>query len=938
MSVEPASVSVSEPASVGGALTRYPIEFSKNSKTFFACCGNTIRVLSTATGRPVATLHGHEEEVTVVVRNDNDSSQVFSASLDGTVRCWNTTTGACLRKWDVGFPILHLCTSKGIKGRLIVNVDPKYHSTTTRSSCRVMCLDLDSGDVSPLYKSRDCKDLTVDPSGKYVISVSGHSVFIYSLADKTLIKHHHVRALRTVCCHPTDAYIATGDEMGMVILWYKYELAETVVTSSLHWHAHQVSATVFSDDGAYLLTGGEEAVLVLWQLDTGHRQYLPRLGSAIRHIALSGNGSYYGVACADNAIRLVGAISSKVEQTAVGLQRAHLIEHIPKHLFTRIGVDPLTNGVVIDGVPGKVQLYNVFEDSHIRTIDITGRNVISRTDDAVAIPPRVEFSVFNHDGTWLATVERITDGKHSERVCLKLWRFDLERNTFVLNTRVNDAHKGSITSVKFHPTKNILATASSDHTFKLWDAVERSVDNTIAQRHRKSEKGDDVEQDEGDSETKKLYSWRCLSVGSYKKFAVHDVAFSADGSLLAVTYGQIVTLWEVATLRLVHTLVHPDPSEHILLVDFLSEGPFLVATSSRRVFVWNLLTVQISWSYGLPAVNMVAVPGTSRFVVYVHDRSAKAEELKKQRALEAASNGKKKKKHKKDRTVDNEKSHRVLVEFDALSPRPLHVWNASDMEETRMGNRIQSEMCCCTPRRPNLGISGPAIVYVTRGLQLKYRVLGEAGESLLQNGSVEAEEAAASEEERVSDFKQLYGNGDVTPAAVLNGRKPSGVVAPSRQRESGLDNASHLIPQLDSVFGSFMSSVAQPKVEKAKFKKFNGMEQKNSIAAQLQIPATPLSSKNRRNSQKRKSVAADNGTAGSTDPTSSMNVEKESNGFLDTMADFFSAPPATKKSSKKHKTSKSPKLNGVSTPSKTPSKGSKTPKSSRRTRGSKKSA
>jgi hypothetical protein len=40
-----------------------------------------------------------------------------------------------------------------------------------------------------------------------------------------------------------------------------------------------------SGDGRYLYSGGEEGVLVVWQLATGFKDFVPRLGAAITHVA-----------------------------------------------------------------------------------------------------------------------------------------------------------------------------------------------------------------------------------------------------------------------------------------------------------------------------------------------------------------------------------------------------------------------------------------------------------------------------------------------------------------------------------------------------------------------------------------------------------------------------------------------------------------------------
>jgi NET1-associated nuclear protein 1 (U3 small nucleolar RNA-associated protein 17) len=37
-------------------------------------------------------------------------------------------------------------------------------------------------------------------------------------------------------------------------------------------HAHIVRSMAFTKDGSYLVSGGEEAVLVIWQITTGEKE------------------------------------------------------------------------------------------------------------------------------------------------------------------------------------------------------------------------------------------------------------------------------------------------------------------------------------------------------------------------------------------------------------------------------------------------------------------------------------------------------------------------------------------------------------------------------------------------------------------------------------------------------------------------------------------
>ncbi|CAG8733679.1 11456_t:CDS:2 [Acaulospora morrowiae] len=79
----------------GGCLTRLPGVFSVDSKYFFCACSNTIKVYKVATGDVVRIIsesperNGHKDEITCIMLNPIDSSQLYSASLDGTVKKWD---------------------------------------------------------------------------------------------------------------------------------------------------------------------------------------------------------------------------------------------------------------------------------------------------------------------------------------------------------------------------------------------------------------------------------------------------------------------------------------------------------------------------------------------------------------------------------------------------------------------------------------------------------------------------------------------------------------------------------------------------------------------------------------------------------------------------------------------------------------------------------
>ena len=59
-----------------------------------------------------------------------------------------------------------------------------------------------------------------------------------------------------------------------------------IAPRNLHWHRSAVNSVKWSVDGNYLISGGSETVLILWQLDTSQKQHLPHLTSEIMNITV----------------------------------------------------------------------------------------------------------------------------------------------------------------------------------------------------------------------------------------------------------------------------------------------------------------------------------------------------------------------------------------------------------------------------------------------------------------------------------------------------------------------------------------------------------------------------------------------------------------------------------------------------------------------------
>lgn len=85
----------------------------------------------------------------------------------------------------------------------------------------------------------------------------------------------------------------------------------------------------FCVKGNYLISGGNETVLVLWQIDTGHKQFLPHLTSAIEHIVVSPSGASYAIRLSDNSVMVLSTTDLKPKANIAGIQAASLPVYQP---------------------------------------------------------------------------------------------------------------------------------------------------------------------------------------------------------------------------------------------------------------------------------------------------------------------------------------------------------------------------------------------------------------------------------------------------------------------------------------------------------------------------------------------------------------------------------------------------------------------------------
>jgi NET1-associated nuclear protein 1 (U3 small nucleolar RNA-associated protein 17) len=223
--------------------------------------------------------------------------------------------------------------------------------------------------------------------------------------------------------------------------------------------------------------------------------------------------------------------------------------------------------------------------------------------DVETIHSNVALAAFSSDGNWMATVDERDDGQFQPEVFLKFWNWD--QGSWCVNTRVDMPHKGRVKSMAMvgsGKTGAMAVTCGTDNKFKIWELVN----------------SDDGERMLLLSSYFMVDAWSCRSIGGYKNLPASCVAFSPDGSIMAISYGQVVTLWDPSTSTLVRVLTYP--ADGVVRVEFSGKGAFLYARSPSRIYTWNLLTcaLVIVRNIKKEVLSISADPASSNLLVATH--------------------------------------------------------------------------------------------------------------------------------------------------------------------------------------------------------------------------------------------------------------------------------------------------------------------------------
>ena len=411
--------------------------------------------------------------------------------------------------------------------------------------------------------------------------------------------------------------------------------------------------------GNYIISGGQETTLVLWQLETEHREHLPHLGAAVESIVVSPFGSSYGIRLADNSVMILSTSELQPTFSIAGIQiptvqQARLpLPFVPTVTaatpkkgavqgfrcpacvsFSGTGrlllaVPPATTSRQLSMMPANASYLQTFD---VRAAHQISRQALTRTkvttlnmgpESNIVEEPDVIHLQTSSDGQWLASVDEWMPPKRDleplafstasvleelilrEEIYLKFWSWNENTHVWELVSRIDNPHaspsgnpydRGGVLDLVSDPSSVAFATVGENCIVKTWKPA-------IRRRN-----GLEVKNKDGS----RLTAWHCqhttpleiLDLTIENGLLGAKLAYSQDGSILAAGLQSSTA----SPIYIIDTYSGEIKSVYTGLYTGLLLGLGIVhkclVTLSDELCVYDLVDNKLKYGVELPALGL----------------------------------------------------------------------------------------------------------------------------------------------------------------------------------------------------------------------------------------------------------------------------------------------------------------------------------------------
>ncbi len=309
-------------------------------------------------------------------------------------------------------------------------------------------------------------------------------------------------------------------------------------------HSSNVSSIDFSPDGKYLISGGSDKNIKLWEVETGREIRTFVANDMVDFVAFSPDG------------KSLLSLESKGAATLWDVKTGKKIRTLRKGgkplvaiavAFSPDGASVAAVGSQVEKDPGKDPVFR-----NIQLLDIkTGREINIFKGHTSS----VHTIAFSPDGKYLASGSATAElGKGKKDNTVRLWNVKSGKKIHCFA-----GHSKGVSKVVFSPDGQFVASIGEDRNIFFWD-------------------------------TKKGVKARSLAGFPSDNISTRGtIAFSPDGRrfVAASSFPPAMTLWDVATGQVEATMKKDDNNIGDATVSFSPDSRYIAICASNKILLWD---------------------------------------------------------------------------------------------------------------------------------------------------------------------------------------------------------------------------------------------------------------------------------------------------------------------------------------------------------------
>ncbi|EMR10798.1 hypothetical protein PNEG_00945 [Pneumocystis murina B123] len=609
----------------GGSFSDITPIFTKDEKRILIALGSFVKVYDIKTGICIQTIGELDQrnnidlpKITSMILDPSNEYRIYLSYEEGSIKLWDWTDNSILRCRQTRKKIHTIITSPLDPSSIYAVLENSSDSSnlhnfpiSTKSLYKkiyeVYCYtfpSINSNSTKIIRSQRIIKfkayvGISISHDGKILVIGNTHSIYICKKTNFEnkqssweIRKFNTGSVINTLVIH--DDHVAVGDNEGKLLIYYNILKFEEPIIRTFHWHPQPFSALNWILQGSYILTGGKESVLVFWQLKTGNKQFLPRLGSPIKKIGVSRTNSFYAILLENNSIKIINAIDLKANTEISGVQ-------IGKDISQRLPsiVHPITKNIIF-------ACQSLFSSTFLQSYDIVGDYQVYKTEiirmfhletleknGSIISKPKITHISLLMDGLWMATVdewESLNEDydlyEENTEIYLKFWRWDSTNKKWDLNTRIDSPHGlgKKVNGLHASPNKKKFSTIGSDGSLKIWKLKVKNENATV-----------------------KTEIWIChkvirytrISDDSSKQNEIFCMTWTLDGSMIVLGCRNILLIVNEQLGTICHTVNNLYRGKIIFLQAL---GAFIIIITKKNILVWDILRATTKWCLDIPKI------------------------------------------------------------------------------------------------------------------------------------------------------------------------------------------------------------------------------------------------------------------------------------------------------------------------------------------------